>query len=77
MTNADLSNDPYLRQRGMIVQVEHPQLGPVVMPGFPCRCRPRVPVKPAPLLGEHNEEVYIKMLGLSAGSSSACSEGVV
>ncbi|MGI6317585.1 MAG: hypothetical protein ACOX1J_02430 [Dethiobacteria bacterium] len=27
----------------------------------------RVTVKPAPLLGEHNEEVYIKKLGISAG----------
>ncbi|MGI6317584.1 MAG: CoA transferase [Dethiobacteria bacterium] len=40
LTNADLSNDPYLRKRGMMVQVDHPLLGPVVMPGFPCRCRP-------------------------------------
>jgi formyl-CoA transferase len=63
----------------MIVQVEHPQLGPVVMPGFPLQMSAsRVPVKPAPLLGEHNEEVYIKMLGLSAGELERLQrEGVV
>jgi len=79
LTNADLSNDPYLRRRGMIVEVEHPQLGPVVMPGFPLQMSAsRVPVKPAPLLGEHNEEVYIKMLGLSAGELERLQrEGVV
>lgn len=66
LTAADLSCDPYLRKRGMIVEIEHPQLGPIVMPGFPLQMSAsKVPVKAAPLLGEHNEEIYVKMLGIS------------
>jgi formyl-CoA transferase len=66
LTAADLSRDPYLRKRGMIVDVEHLQLGPMVMPGFPLQMSAsKVPVKAAPLLGEHNEEVYVKLLGIS------------
>ncbi|MDO9534919.1 MAG: CoA transferase [Bacillota bacterium] len=67
LTNADLSEDPYLRKRGMMVEVEHPQLGPIVMPGFPLQMSASsVPVQPAPLLGEHNEEIYEGVLGITA-----------
>lgn len=65
-TTADLSQDAYLRARGMMVELEHPQLGPVVMPGFPVKMTASfVPLEPAPLLGEHNGDVYEGILGMS------------
>jgi crotonobetainyl-CoA:carnitine CoA-transferase CaiB-like acyl-CoA transferase len=41
--------------------------GPVLMPGFPLKMSASsVPILPAPLLGQHNEEVYAGMLGIPA-----------
>ena len=67
LTTAELVADPYLRKRGTFVTVEHPVRGPVLMPGFPLKMSASsVPILPAPLLGQHNEEVYAGMLGVPA-----------
>ena len=64
---AELQNDPFLRQRGMFVEVEHPARGRVVIPGWPVKMSDsEVPVTPAPLLGAHNEQVLGELLGYSA-----------
>ena len=61
----DLSNDPYLRKRGTIVTIQHPVRGEIVMPGNSMKLSDNhIPIKPAPLLGEHNEEIYMNLLGL-------------
>jgi benzylsuccinate CoA-transferase BbsE subunit len=60
--------DPQLRERGFWVQIEHPNLEEVITYPGPfirtagdlCQVRGR-----APLIGEHNEEIYIQELGLS------------
>jgi formyl-CoA transferase len=66
LTTAELAADPYLRQRGMFVTMQHPVRGPIVMPGFPIMLSASsVPIEPAPLLGQHNVEIYRGMLGLS------------
>jgi formyl-CoA transferase len=66
-TTAELSADPYLRKRGMFVDVEYPGLGKVTIPGFPLKMSGSfVPVLPAPQLGEHNAEIYGGLLGLSS-----------
>jgi formyl-CoA transferase len=63
----ELSEDPYLRQRGTFVTIEHPVRGPFTMPGWPVKLsRSPVAVTAAPLLGQHNVEVYRELLGLSA-----------
>jgi len=51
--------DPQVRARGMIVEVEHPALGRVRMPGPPVKMSATPPVasRPAPLLGQHTREV--------------------
>jgi formyl-CoA transferase len=65
LDSVELSSDPYLRQRGMFVTVEHPHRGEVVVPGFPPKMSDSpVEVRRAPLLGEHNAEVYREWLGL-------------
>jgi formyl-CoA transferase len=63
----ELMGDAHLRRRGMFATVEHPTRGTVTIPGWPVKMsESRVPVKTAPLLGEHTEEVLSEWLGLSA-----------
>ncbi|MBI2203801.1 MAG: CoA transferase [Candidatus Rokubacteria bacterium] len=61
-----LANE-HLRQRGFIVDLEHPTRGKFPMPGNPVRMSdsPTDLVR-APLLGEHNGEVWGKLLGFGA-----------
>lgn len=62
----DLSNDPYLRKRGMFATIEHPTRGEFVMPGFPVHMSDsKVPLEPAPLLGQHTAEVLHEWLGMA------------
>jgi formyl-CoA transferase len=66
LSTVELAADPYLRERGTFVMVDHPVRGPIVMPGFPLKMSASsVPILPAPLLGQHNDEVYRGMLGIS------------
>lgn len=60
----ELLADAHLQARGFFVKVEHPLMGEVTYPGPPFRMG-ETPWKAgrAPLLGEHNEEVYCQRLG--------------
>ena len=47
----------------MIVEIEHPHRGKVKMPGCPVQMSKSTPeYTPAPLLGQHNEEVYAQWM---------------
>ncbi|MBI2871777.1 MAG: CoA transferase [Chloroflexi bacterium] len=52
-------------ERGYLSEVEHPVTGKETQPGPPFRMyeTPARPVSPAPLLGQHNQEVYCGWLG--------------
>jgi formyl-CoA transferase len=71
----ELQNDEHLRKRGMFVTVDHPARGPFTMPGFPVRMsETAVPVTSAPLLGQHNQEVYAELLGYTPEQLAALRE---
>jgi CoA:oxalate CoA-transferase len=58
---------PQIKAREMIVEIEHPLIGKTKSPGFPIKFSesPGKIDMPSPLLGQHNEEVFIKLMGYS------------
>ena len=72
----DLYLDPQLRERDCVVEIDHPAPGRLGHPGMTVRLT-RTPGRvrlPAPLTGEHNEEVFGQLLGLSAQERIAWEE---
>lgn len=59
---------PHLKERQAFVEIEHPEGGKVKIPGPPFRenGQPLWPLRRAPLLGEHSEEVLCGRLGYSS-----------
>ena len=60
----DLMESPQYQDRGYFIQIEHPATGALTYPGMPLRMGDlEWDIQRAPLLGEHNEEVYCSQLG--------------
>jgi crotonobetainyl-CoA:carnitine CoA-transferase CaiB-like acyl-CoA transferase len=65
---ADFMKDPHIQARKFFSAVSHPVLGTFQQPGnFFMVDGHRNGPSPAPLLGQHNEEIYCGELGLSLG----------
>jgi crotonobetainyl-CoA:carnitine CoA-transferase CaiB-like acyl-CoA transferase len=75
-----LLDDPHLHDRGFWKEVEHPELGrsftypgeAAIFSGSPWRISRR-----APLIGEHNTEIFCDELGLSRGELAVLAENRV
>jgi formyl-CoA transferase len=68
MTMDRLLADPHVRAREMVVDIDHPKLGRVPVTGIPFKlsASPGKIRHLGPDLGEHNAEIYGRLLGLSA-----------
>jgi crotonobetainyl-CoA:carnitine CoA-transferase CaiB-like acyl-CoA transferase len=66
-TPEEIMKSEQLNSRGFFVELDHPEVGKVTYPTAPYRFSktPWQGRRAAPLLGEHNEEVYHKRLGRS------------
>ncbi len=60
-------DDPQVKARDMIVEINHPKAGSTRQPNFPLKFSAvSTLLKPAPVLGQHNEEVLQDLLGYGA-----------
>src|SRR5512132_3850006 len=79
LDSTEVLTDPHMKMRGMITELEHPRRGKYPMPANPVRMSESpTDVQRAPLLGEHNGDVYGGLLGLSAADiESLRNDGVI
>lgn len=67
LSTGELIEDVSLRDNDMIVDVEHPERGTFTTVGSPIKLSDSpTEVGSSPLLGEHNEDVYVRELGLDS-----------
>jgi crotonobetainyl-CoA:carnitine CoA-transferase CaiB-like acyl-CoA transferase len=80
-TVEDVWESPQLAARGFWQEVEHPELGETITyPGYPIKTSESLQAdwQRAPLIGEHNLEIYGEEMGLSNGQLDAFkSQGVI
>ncbi len=64
---ADVLHDPQLRQRKIFWPMQHAEMGDFTHLGesFQLSETPAQPYSPAPLIGEHTEQIMTEMLGMS------------
>jgi formyl-CoA transferase len=67
LSTDELINEPSLIKNEMIVEVEHPTRGSFITVGCPIKLSDSpVVIEASPLLGEHNQEVFLEEVGLTA-----------
>ena len=73
MTGEAIFNNPQYQERGLLEFVDHPSCGPYFMPGAAWKMSATPPEVRwhAPLLGEHNEQVFGELLGMDADTIAA------
>lgn len=66
-------NDPHIKAREMIVEVDHPVAGHLKMPGVPVKmsATPGAVERPAPMLGQHTSEILKEVLGWDEAKTKA------
>jgi benzylsuccinate CoA-transferase BbsF subunit len=76
LSNKALYQDPHLRERGTFLQVDHPFLGKdwVLSPPWRLSETPASVRRHAPMLGEHDQEIFEKLLGMSPGEIESLKE---
>ena len=79
-TAAEVMHDPHMHERGMLEEIDHPELGRITVPTTPLRLHglAKAPAGPSPTVGQHNAEIYGGWLGLSAAEIAVLKdEGVI
>jgi crotonobetainyl-CoA:carnitine CoA-transferase CaiB-like acyl-CoA transferase len=63
----EVINDRHMHERGMLEEIDHPELGRITVPTSPLRFHgaDTVETTPSPTVGQHNADVYGGWLGLS------------
>ena len=58
-------NDPHIKAREMMIELEHPVAGHLKMAGVPVKmsATPGAVEKPAPMLGQHTAEILKELFG--------------
>ncbi len=77
---AEMVNDPQVKARDMLVDIEYPGIGNVPVPGVVIKMSgtPGAIEMPAPKPGEHNQEVYSSLLGFTSEQLAQLkAEGVI
>lgn len=77
---AEATDSEQVRSRQMMIDIEHPTLGTIAVPGMALKlgATPGSVRKAPPRAGEDNEDVYGRLLGLAPGEVAAMSErGVI
>jgi CoA:oxalate CoA-transferase len=69
----EVTADPHMHERGMLHDVDHPEMGKIVLPSSPLRFAGSEPpvLAPEPGIGEHTETVLADWLGLDEGAVEA------
>jgi CoA:oxalate CoA-transferase len=75
-TAPEVMHDPHMHERGMLTEIEHPELGKITLPTSPLRLHglEKAPAAASPTVGQHNDEVYGGWLGLSPAELAALRE---
>jgi CoA:oxalate CoA-transferase len=76
----EVMHDRHMHERGFLVEIDHDEIGPLVVPTSPLRFHDadKVATTPSPKLGQHNAEIYGAWLGLSAAEIAALEgDGVI
>jgi len=76
-TIKDVTEDPQLKARDCWIDVAHPEMGTTITyPGAPCKLTetPWQIKGRAPVIGEHNSDIYERELGLSKEEMAALKE---
>ena len=77
---AEMVNDPQVKARDMLIDIEYPGIGKVPVPGVVIKMSgtPGAIEIPAPKPGEHNQEVYSSLLGFTSEQLAQLkAEGVI
>ena len=66
LDSKEMSDDPHLNQREMVVKILHPEWGEVKVLGCPVKFSDQhLKIRSSPRLGEHNQKIFSELLGLS------------
>ena len=72
-------HDPHVRARKMVVDIDHPKIGPMKTLGLPIKSTGDLTAirKPAPWLGQHSEEVLRGIGTRDAGVAALFEDRIV